>query len=134
MLTQMNPMNLNSGTCPSCRGRGLKVISSQRNTMSNSTCRRYECSKCSHRFTRYEVSEAFFRQAVENERILNKLKDYMDKLSGTPVKSSRNCHNCEYNVNENCSFELPEFGTEDADGCSYFRLKCQISHSESLAA
>ena len=131
MLTELNPKNLNSGTCPECRGRGLKVLSSQRNSMSNSTCRRYECSRCDHRFTRYEVSDAFFRQAIENEKILNKLKDYIDKLSGAPVNSVRGCHNCEYNIQENCNFQFPEFGTEEAADCTYFRLKCQVSHGAS---
>lgn len=127
MYSELNPTNLNSGACPSCKARGLKVLASQRNRMANSTCRRYECNKCHFRFTRYEVSDAFFKQAIENERILNKLKTYMDKISSPANKPSKSCSNCEYNVDDMCNFEVPEYDTEDAADCNYYKLKWKAS-------
>lgn len=131
MVSPLNPTNLNSGTCPKCGARGLKVLSSQRNRMANSSCRRYECHNCSHRFTRYEVTDAFFKQAIENERILNKLKSYMDKISSPSNKPSKNCGNCEYNVDDMCNFEVPEFDTEDAADCNYYKLRWSTSLGKS---
>ena len=64
-------------------------IESRRVDMSNSRRRRFECTSCGHRSTRYEVSAAFYNQSIENERVLHQLKLYIDKKSGVINKHIR---------------------------------------------
>ena len=53
--------------CEKC-GRSAKVIDSRRVDMSQSRRRRIECQSCGHRSTRYEVSAAFYNQAIQNRQ------------------------------------------------------------------
>ena len=109
-------------TCEKC-GRTAKVIESRRVDMSNSRRRRFECTSCGHRSTRYEVSAAFYNQSIENERILHQLKLYIDKKSGVINKHVKDCNTCEYNDGNKCNLEVPEFATEEATNCTYYQIK-----------
>ena len=108
--------------CEKC-GRSSKVIESRRVDMSNSRRRRFECMSCGHRTTRYEVSAAFYNQSIENERVLQQLKLYIDKKSGVVNKHIRDCNTCEYNDGKKCNLEVPEFDTEEATNCTYYAIK-----------
>lgn len=118
----MKPENLRDLVpCEKC-GRSSKVIESER-TKSNSRRRRFECMSCGHRSTRYEVSAAFYHQSIENERVFQQLKLYMDKKSGVVNTHTNDCSTCEYTDGKKCSFDVPEFGTEEAEDCTYYAIK-----------
>lgn len=106
--------------CEKCGKKTLNLIESRKNPKAGSRWRRYECLACKHRVTRYEVSEAFYKQSIENERIINQLKLYIDQISGSVNKRVKDCSNCSYNEQERCSFDLPEYLTEDGKDCSYW--------------
>jgi hypothetical protein len=124
----MKPENLRDLVpCEKC-GRSSKVIESRRVDMSNSRRRRFECTSCGHRWTRYEVSAAFYTQSIENERVFQQLKLYMDQKSEVVNKHTNDCSTCEYNDGMKCSFALPEFYTEEAKDCTYYAIKkCKTS-------
>jgi len=125
--------SVNSGTCPKCAARfSLFVLESKRVGTELSSRKRYECSKCLHRFTRYEVPDTFYTQAVKNAKLIQKLREYIDNMSEEVDTTTENCRNCEYNINDKCNFDLPEYGTPDATDCSYFKIGCQKSRGASL--
>lgn len=109
--------------CPKCNRRTFKILESKKVVMSNARRRRYECTSCGERATHYEVTDAFYNQAIENERILHQLRLYIDKKSGLVNKHVKDCSTCEYNDGNVCSFEVPEFDTEEAEGCTYYQIK-----------
>lgn len=121
--------------CEKC-GRSSKVIDSHRVDMANSRRRRFECMSCGHRSTRYEVSAAFYKQSIENERVFQQLKLYMDEKSGVVNKHTNDCSTCEYNDGKKCSFDMLEFETPEAKDCTYYAIKrCKTSPGkQSLSA
>ena len=108
--------------CEKC-GRSAKVIDSRRVDMSQSRRRRIECQSCGHRSTRYEVSAAFYNQAIQNERVLHQLKLYIDQKSGVINIHVKDCNTCEYNDGKQCNFEVPEYDTEEATNCTYYQIR-----------
>ena len=84
--------------CEKCHMHSLKVLETRKVLMSNARRRRYECTSCSHRATRYEVTEEFYKQAIENERILHQLRLYIDRKPGVVNKHTKDCTTCEYNM------------------------------------
>ena len=79
--------------------------------------------KLCHRSTRYEVSAAFYNQAIQNERVLHQLKLYIDQKSGVINKHVKDCNTCEYNDGKQCNFEVPEYDTEEATNCTYYQIR-----------
>jgi hypothetical protein len=69
--------------CPACGYFSLRVIESRKSKLARR--RRFECNKCSHRITTHEVDDAFFQQAKENERIIEKLKGRCSALLSNPL-------------------------------------------------
>ena len=83
---------------------------------------------CGHRSTRYEVSAAFYNQSIENERVFQQLKLYMDEKSGVVNKHTNDCGTCEYNDGKKCSFDMLEFETPEAKDCTYYAIKRNAKH------
>jgi len=102
--------------CPACGYFSLRVIQSKKSKLARR--RRFECDKCSHRITTHEVDDAFFQQAKENARIVEKLRDML----GTAEQSTNTsrCEQCQHNSNGFCSFDFPEFGTPESFDCNHF--------------
>ena len=109
--------------CPKCTKRTFKVLESKKVPMSNARRRRYECTNCGERQTMYEVTDAFYNQSIANERVLHELKLYIDKKSGLVNKHVKDCSTCEYNEGSACNFGVPEFDTEEAEGCTYYQIE-----------
>lgn len=121
--------------CERCGKRTLQLLESRKNPKAGSRRKRYKCVSCDYRVTRYEVSDAFYTQAINNERIIHQLKLYIDSMSGELVKSSKTCSNCEYNEGNKCSFDVPEYDSDDSDDCTYWRIKtCRSSPGVSQSA
>ena len=102
--------------CPACGYFSLRVIESRKSKLARR--RRFECDKCSHRITTHEVDDAFFQQAKENARIIEKLREMLS--SAEQSTNTSRCEQCQHNSNGSCSFDFPEFGTTDSFDCNHF--------------
>ena len=102
--------------CSSCGYFAMRVIETRKSKLAKR--RRSQCNKCGYRITTHEVSDEFFQQAKENERIVEKLKALVGSTAA-PALSSR-CHECTHNQNDSCSFGFPEFDTLDSADCNHF--------------
>ena len=104
--------------CPLCGYFSLRVIESRKSKLARR--RRLQCDKCSHRATTHEVDDAFFQQAKENARIIEKLKDMLSLQEASGPQLISRCHECSHNLKDSCSFGFPEFGTPDSADCNHF--------------
>lgn len=114
---------MESFACDKCGMHAVQNTEVKKLIMSTTRRRHYVCTSCSHEDTRYEVPEAFYRQAIENERLLHQLRLYIDRKPGVVNKHTKDCTTCEYNMETGCNFDVPEFGTPEASGCSYYAIK-----------
>jgi hypothetical protein len=104
--------------CPACGYFSLRVIESRKSKLARR--RRHQCDKCAHRTTTHEVDDAFFQQAKENARIVEKMKGLLSSNEELPQVFSR-CQDCSHNIMNSCSFGFPEFDTEEAFDCNHFK-------------
>lgn len=85
--------------------------------------RRRMCDRCGHRDTVYEVSAEFFQEAKANQQIVSKLKQLVGSSATlqpiTPPQEIK-CTKCYLNKGTQCSFELPEYNTQEAFDCIHF--------------
>jgi len=104
--------------CQACGYFSLRVIESRKSKLARR--RRFKCDKCHHKITTHEVDDAFFQQAKENARTIEKLKEMLSfqQVSNAPLISR--CHACSHNYKDSCSFGFPEFGTPDSADCNHF--------------
>lgn len=107
--------------CPSCGAREMDIIE-VRNTK-QATRRRKQCQACSHRFTTYEVSSAWFRQAEADGQLRSLITR---SLSTAPAISALPspvilCDSCTHASGGDCAFGFPEYATQDAIDCTCFQ-------------
>lgn len=87
--------------------------------------RRRMCDHCGYRDTTYEVPIEFFEQAKANQQIVAKLTQLVTgtaTLQPLPLQQEIKCIRCHFNNRTSCSFELPEYNTQDAFDCVHFSL------------
>lgn len=77
------------------------------------TRRRKRCKHCHHRITTYEVSADFYAAAQQNQSVVDQLRALLPN-AGTI------CKNCIHGKGGACSYDLPEYNTNDAYDCNLF--------------
>lgn len=107
--------------CPRCNQPQIQIIESRKSE--DGTRRRRECKACQYRDTTYEVSSSFYQKAKENEILVNKFRSLLSiNLPETSLLENK-CPTCLHNYKGMyCSFELPEFDTEDSFDCIHYKL------------
>lgn len=103
--------------CPACGSTTFKVIESR--TVTEGKRRRYACSSCDYRETRYEISAEAYEEFVKAQRIVRDLKGVLSTTRENK-KQECACYNCKFYENSNCVFGYPEAGTPEASDCNYF--------------
>jgi hypothetical protein len=103
-------------TCPRCDKPGLRVIESR--ITSASTRRRKECELCGHRLTTHEITEEAFNAAKLNASAVLKIRTLVRTKEDESFSCL--CLGCKFNEDSSCAFELPEYGTKDAEDCNLF--------------
>lgn len=111
-----------STPCSSCGSREIEIIESR--ATKQGTRRRKQCLACHHRFTTYEVSSAWFRQAQDDAR---RLALIMETLSIAPRLSALGtpgipCDSCDHASAGKCALGFPEYATQDAHDCTCFQV------------
>lgn len=109
--------------CDHCKTGRLLVQESRKVNLY--TRRRRACDSCSYKDTTYEVSSKFFEQAKINQKIVTKLSALVGGpaiLRPLPPQQEIKCIKCHFNNRTSCSFELPEYDTQDAFDCIHFSL------------
>ena len=109
-------------TCPKCK-QVTSITIESRITNSDVRRRRKECTSCSHRHTVYEVSEDFYKTAVENKNVIDKLIKSLNLslVSGSTHESSNDtCDECVHMLPRGCSFDFPDAGGSFATECSMY--------------
>ena len=110
--------------CPFCNQKDCLTIDSRSTKISRR--RRKECQTCNKRHTTHEISEEFFEQAVENQRLISYITEQL-KISKNSIVVSKNktpsvtCDSCiSYTKSLGCSFDFPEAGDDFASECSLY--------------
>jgi hypothetical protein len=110
--------------CPRCGKSAVRVLESKK--AQHGQRRRKECEKCNHRFTTYEIpSETYakFEHFLYLHQQLSKLIcDSVADQTEDKVPEIR-CLTCSYNINDNCSFDFPEYDTAESFDCNHYDLK-----------
>ena len=117
--------------CPNCGRSAVRVLESKK--AQHGQRRRKECEECKHRFTTYEISseayakhEHFLRLHQQLSRLIcNSVADQVE--GGAPEIK---CLTCFHSINDNCSFDFPEYDTIDSFDCNHYAPK---SHASPLA-
>lgn len=120
-------MNRNSfpqapSICPKCK-QDTSITIESRITKSDVRRRRKECTSCSHRHTVYEVSEEFYKTAVENKNVIDRLIRSLNlsSVSGSTHESSTDtCDECVHMLPRGCGFDFPDAGGSFATECSMY--------------
>lgn len=106
--------------CPSCGELRLQTIESR--PTGQATRRRKECDACGFRITTYEVSSEFFEESKRNQQIISKISKALGLVPNQYILAEDpKCGDCFYNANNRCSFDLPEYNTEDSYDCIHFK-------------
>jgi len=105
--------------CPACGSTTFKVIESR--TVAEGKRRRYACSSCDHRETRYEISAEAYDEFVKAQRIVRDLKVILSTTKDSKEQECV-CYSCKFYENSDCVFGYPESGTPDASDCNYFEI------------
>lgn len=113
----------NLSRCPFCSKRSLLVHESRLVPTTNTRRRRYRCNKCTQRLTLYEVSEKFYSDALENQRIVNHIKHLfavstLDSFVSNVTFSL--CDDCVCNKRNQCTKDIPEYNTNESHDCIYY--------------
>ena len=122
MAFQKNVATHDLPPCPKCGVGRLFTIESRKTQ--ESVRRRKECNACKYRFTTHEVTSEFFDTAKYNASFIHKLQKMMN-INSTKVESIEGeeepCVKCKYNIGARCSFDLPEYMTEESMDCTYYK-------------
>ena len=93
--------------CPECNSKGYKIIESRK--IVEGRRRRFSCSKCSFRETRYDINSDAYSELLNLRQRFNTTKECP-------------CFDCvNFSSRSGCGFSLPEFATEEAIGCTMFK-------------
>ena len=107
--------------CPQCKQSGIYVKESRKTN--HGTRRRKECECCRFRFTTYEVSADFYKEAEQN---LFLVSQFYKLLGGQPLKAEQQeskCPGCVHNIKgKYCAFELPEYNTDESFDCNHHSI------------
>ena len=109
----------NLPSCPNCKEKQIYILESRKSK--DGTRRRRICKACNYRDTTYEVSSTFYQEAKDNALLLSKFRSLLS-LTTTEVSLQENkCLSCKYNHKDiKCSFDLPEFNTEESFDCTHY--------------
>jgi Zn finger protein HypA/HybF involved in hydrogenase expression len=114
--------------CPKCDSKGYKVIESRK--IVEGRRRRFSCSKCSFRETRYDINADVYSELLSlRQRFDTLTKVFFEApVAQKPAKEIANtieecpCFDCaNFSSRNGCGFSLPEVGTEEAIGCTMFQ-------------
>lgn len=106
--------------CPQCGELRLETIESR--PSGSATRRRKQCDACGFRITTYEVSSEYFKELTRNQEIVSKISKLLGSVPGQKILSKEpRCIDCFYNTNASCSFDLPEYNTEDSYDCNHYK-------------
>jgi len=108
--------------CPFCRKQSCTVTESRINK-DNTRRRRKTCKNCSKRHTVYEVSEEFYKKAVEHDRLIQQFIKSLNLGSDSPTLNALEHTTCDYCVHmrsSGCYFDFPDAGGTFASECSMF--------------
>jgi len=106
--------------CPQCGEHRLQIIESR--TTALSTRRRKECDACGFRVTTHEVSSTFFEEAKNNQQVILKISKALGLIpKPNLLEEQPKCVDCFYSTDKRCSFDLPEYNTEDSYDCVHFK-------------
>lgn len=109
-------------TCPVCKEQTAITLESRLNKDS-SRRRRRVCTECNHRYTTYEVDEAFYKTALANQRVVDKVIKCLNLNGRLPSNSEfdiNDCDDCVHMRSSGCSFDFPDAGGTFASECSMF--------------
>jgi len=114
--------------CPKCGTRSYRTIEShlEKNLVRR---RRYCCSKCSYRETRFELSSDLYDEYCKLKKDFEALSKFFVNITHEAPEDLKKsvkdipCYSCEYFEVHGCSFDLPEAGSYEADGCNNFSAK-----------
>ena len=114
--------------CPACNVCSFRTTQTVRTLVA--TRRRKECDSCNYKLTTHEVHDDFFQQAKRNKALIQKLKIFFDKnelevaaddTSSVVIEEVENkCPTCIHNKAGTCSFDFPEYDTNDSFDCTNF--------------
>ena len=120
------PENQAPQRCNSCGYHSLYVNESRRTR--DGVRRRYACSKCGYRDTRYELDSETYKKFKEAFALKTKLVGLLAQELGTLSSMASEppqilCDTCTHWNKSVCSFGFPESGTPDAVDCGLFKPK-----------
>ena len=122
---QLRSLELNSlqhakrgNRCPTCGATKVYVIESRKT--SSATRRRKQCAACGWRTTTYEVDASKYQRLLQLEKVATAIRPLLDEL---PPIDENKCDNCVFNDSSACNHGLPEFQSEEAYDCLYFKGK-----------
>jgi hypothetical protein len=114
--------------CPACNLLSLRTTQTVRTLVA--TRRRKECDSCNYKVTTHEVFDDFFQQAKRNKALIQKLKIFFDKNESGIIaddisvvvseETENKCPTCIHNNAGMCSFDFPEYDTNDSFDCANF--------------
>lgn len=109
--------------CPQCKQSGLCVIESRKTPVS--TRRRKQCEHCGFRLTTHEVDVDFFEEAKRNATLVVKLHKLLNHeviphVNQPTEQEEARCEDCHYNTGSRCTFDFPEYNTEESSDCNHF--------------
>ena len=107
--------------CPQCHQNEIYIIESRKTR--DATRRRRECKSCGYRDTTYEISSHFYVEAEKNAQLVKKFRALLSIGEIAPITNSKGeikCDTCSHNTRSKCSFDFPEFLTEDSIDCNHF--------------
>ena len=114
--------------CPKCDSKGYKIIESRK--IVEGRRRRFSCSKCSFRETRYDINSDAYSELLSLRQRFNTLATVFagasidHELTKEIVNNTEECpcFDCvNFSSRNGCGFSLPEFATEEAIGCTMFK-------------
>lgn len=109
-------------TCPVCKEQTAITLESRFNK-DFSRRRRRVCTECKHRYTTYEVDEAFYKTALSNQRMVNNVIKCLNLSETLPSNNEcdiYDCDDCVHMRSSGCSFDFPDAGGVFANECSMF--------------
>ena len=124
---------INKPKCSNCGLAACRVLET-RNILEGKR-RRYNCDRCGHRETLYEINSASYSEFISLRNKFNQLLKFIDGtkiVSQTDVPATEKilddcpCSDCFYyhdtltDQGFKCSYDLPEAGSSDAAGCNLF--------------
>jgi ribosomal protein L32 len=108
--------------CPNCGEHTLDIIESR--PSGESRRRRKLCRSCGHRLGTREVSEEWFKQALNDRALLERIRaDLAPLSSAAPAQDADPCLDCIHRIRATCDLGFPEFGTKEALDCSAMRRR-----------